>query len=278
MALVGRLYPDCESILLTDRETAAHLDSLPFRFAKVRVEPIPARFKGNAVRSRYLKTRMRQIIGGDFLFLDADALPLRRFDRAFAAAHGAPFAAALDRNREWPEPTFPEWVKPYYDHFGWRHPLEHYFNSGVMFMADSPAMRALSERWHQNWLALYEKFGVHQDQPSLNHSLRELKVHQHVLPAAYNAMVDASPYFTRGAKIVHFFLRGDERCPDPASLLHHLVRHLRETNSIDWDAVERAATHSDAWMHPTTSIHIELATHHYLRALKIAASRVFQLP
>ena len=88
-------------------------------------------------------------------------------------------------------------------------------------------------------------------------------------------MVDASPYLTRGARIVHYFLRGDERTADPLSLLAHLIRHLRETNSVDWEAVERAARHCDAWIHPTRSVHIELATRHYLRAARIAASRVF---
>ena len=88
-------------------------------------------------------------------------------------------------------------------------------------------------------------------------------------------MVDASPYFARGAKIVHYFLRGEERCADPLSLLNHLIRHLRETDTVDWEAVERCAKNSDAWIHPTGSIHIELATRHYLRAIKIAASRAF---
>lgn len=273
MSLLKRLYPDCETTLLTDEATAAHLGRLPFCFDTPQIEPIPAEFEGNAVRSRFLKTRMRQLIDGDFVFIDADALALNPFCEVFE--HGAPFAAALDRNRESPEPAFPDWVVPFYEHFSWPHPLPRYYNSGVMFMEDSPEMRSFSQRWYHHWRSLYEEFGVHQDQPSLNHTLQELGIAQHELPLPCNAMVDASPYFTRGAKIVHYFLRGDERSTDPLSLLNYLVRKLRETGAIDWAAVDRAAKGCDAWVHPTNSVRIELATRHYLRALRIVASRAF---
>ena len=267
--LARRLYPDATATVLTDTQTA---ESLEYEFETLKIIDIPAKFESNAQRSRYLKTSMRQLVDGDFVFLDSDALPLQNFDET--ATHGAPFAAALDRNREFPEPAFPEWVLPSYDELGWQYPLENYFNSGVVFMADTPAMRQFSEQWHKNWREMLDRCGVHQDQPSLNHTLAKLGTETHQLPLACNAMVDASPYFSRGAKIVHYFLRGEDRTPDPVSLLAHLIDHLRTTGEVDWQMVEQAAATSNAWVHPTGSVHIELATRHYFRAARLAASRI----
>jgi hypothetical protein len=270
VSLCKRLYPNSRATVLTDERTATNS---PFDFDTLQIEPIPGEFTSNVERSRYLKTTMRQLVEGDFVFLDSDALPLKPFDEI--TTHGAPFAAALDRNRESPDPVSPQWIVPFYDELSWYYPLDHYYNSGVMFMADSLAMREFSENWHNNWRLLLTHYGVYQDQPSLNHTLQEFDIDAYELPLTCNAMVDASPYFSRGAKIVHYFLRGKDRQPDPISLLAHLIRHIRETDEIDWAAVEMAAETSDAWIHPTNSVHIELATYHYFRAFGLAASRVF---
>ena len=273
VALCKRLYPESTATVLTDESTLANLELLPYQFDRLQVIEIPEELSTGRQRSRYLKTRMRQFVEGDLVFIDADALPLHPFHEI--CDHGAPFAAALDRNRTSPEPAFPSWVIPHYNRLGWDWSPGDYFNSGVMFMADTPQMAEFSERWHGHWRRMLEECGVPQDQPSLNHTLGEMGIAPHKLPVRFNAMVDASPYLARGARIVHYFLRGDGQ-PDPLSLLSHLIRHLRETGGVDWEAVEHAARTSDAWIHPTSSVHIELATRHPFHAFRIAASRALQ--
>ena len=144
VALSKRLCPDSIATVLTDESTRANLELLPFGIENLKVVDIPDELSSGSSRSRYLKTRMRQLVDGDFVFIDADALPLHPFDET--CDHDAPLAAALDRNRESPEPTFPRWVIPHYKQLGWDYPFSTYFNSGVMFMRDTPEMSEFSDR------------------------------------------------------------------------------------------------------------------------------------
>jgi hypothetical protein len=277
-ALLRRLYHSSSIALLCDVRTKATLAEkrLPFSELGVEIRPfdVPNEISGSSPRSRYLKTRIRELIEGDLVYLDADAIPLRPFDELFE--HESPFAAVLDRNAEIKVPHMPTWVEPIYREFGWPYPVPTYFNSGVMFWRDDAAMHELGCLWHQRWREVFERFGKHHDQPSLNSSIFALGVKTKVLPIQYNAMVDSSLLFARNARIVHYFFSGRRRRFDPDSVLQHMIDEWRTANTINWQKYRDALDRSDAWIHPTKSIMKEIVSHNYLRAVQLIIERGLQ--
>src|SRR5580704_8513167 len=145
---VRRLYPDARMTIVTDERSLDFARPLADRLAaSVRSA---GTYRGDVrVRSRFAKTQVRELIDGDFLYLDADTLPVARFDELFACR--APLGAALDRNRTNPSGAFPADQAGYFQRLGWPHPTPLYVNSGVVFWRDCPAARELGRSWHANW-------------------------------------------------------------------------------------------------------------------------------
>jgi hypothetical protein len=195
---------------------------------------------------------------------------MHRCDELFSG--GAPLAAALDRNSEFPEPRTPLWVEPIYREFGWTYPLKKYFNAGVVYWADTPETHRFAEEWHARWQAILRRFGKHYDQPAFNSTVSELAIQVKLLGPEYNAMVEAHPRFAKGARIFHFFASKPSAVSHSNSLLGHLLNAYQLTKQIDWQAVESAAANSDAWVGVTENIEIEWARRHY-RQVAIAICR-----
>ena len=114
-------------------------------------------------RSRYLKTSLRQIIEGDFLYLDCDTLICRKLDEIDSVdadlamaldAHLGRFDALSDNNRRSIKAGF--------------HHLENavFFNSGVVFARDCERVHLFFDTWHSLWKQSV-KNDVPQDQPAL---------------------------------------------------------------------------------------------------------------
>lgn len=277
-SLLRRLYPESRIVLVCDFATESVLAGKDLSFVEPGVEvvsiDVPEIFEDNAVRSRFIKTSFRMLLDGDLVFLDCDALPFQRFDELFNHSHS--FAAVLDRNAEFVRPYMPEWVEPIYKHFDWKYPLTRYFNSGVMFMRDNAEMQELGMMWHENWHDVLDKFQKHQDQPTLNATLNELKIDTKTMDIRFNAMVDSSILFARNAKIVHYFFNGRRNTFDPESLLQNLVEELKLEGRIDWSRYENQISRGDAWVHPTQSVFKELVCRNYGHAAKVAMTRIQQ--
>jgi len=206
---------------------------------------------------------MRSLVDAPFVFLDSDALVIAKIDEAFFCE--TPIAAALDLNSTFPYPHSPEWIQPIYDHFGWAYPVKHYFNTGVVYWADTPETWRLSELWHERWQTVVGKFGTYQDQPSFNSAVADLGIQVKVLPTECNAMVEAHPRFAKGARIFHFFASKPSSVSRSKTLLGHLLNAYQLTKQIDWQAVESATANSDAWVGLTEDIGIEWARRYYRR-------------
>ncbi|HEU4648417.1 MAG TPA: putative nucleotide-diphospho-sugar transferase [Gemmatimonadales bacterium] len=268
---VRALHPELERCLVTDRATEARLGvgdrALLDLFHTVHVVPDVA---GSAKeRSRELKTRLRQELSGEFLYLDVDTVPIRpftditRFQGDILAAH--------DRIAQRPEPHIPHWWEPLYRQLGWAYPPVRYLNNGVAYFRDTPAVHELSREWHRRWRASTAA-GCANDQPAFNAAAHELGIEVGILPVPYNAMVTVAPRFARGARILHFYaseLRSRERA---VTLLEYLVAHRRATGTVDFAAIARARRRNYPWM-VTEGIRRNWETGHYLNAAYLAAKR-----
>ncbi len=133
--LVRWLYPEAPIALVVDELTEAALHSCRHRLLSIAADVvrITTGMENPTSRNRVLKTTLRQHVKGNLLYLDADTLPIRRF-----FGHGAPLAAVPDYTEQLFGFRRPRWVRDLYRHLAWHYPPGHYFNGGVLFMADRP--------------------------------------------------------------------------------------------------------------------------------------------
>lgn len=204
MSFLREVHQDARILLLTDPETAIalHEASHPILSKADRLIESEAPHDSSPMRSWFLKSRMRQLIDGDFIFLDADTMVRQPLDELFTIE--APIAMAENHSLRFPE-NFPDMERVVYERNGWPIPSNgHYLNSGVIFWRDDPQARRLGEIWAQCWDGS-AACGYGYDQPSLNRAIETSKVAVHVLSDRFNAQIRANPYAGVDAAVWHFY-------------------------------------------------------------------------
>ena len=216
--------PEACILLLTDRPTA---DSLPDRgpvgkaFKALFTEVIVADDIDPALspmkRSRLLKTGMRDYVKGDFLFIDADTVVARSLEDIDAVE--APLAACLDLHAPFAvhphrDATINMCRKLGFDAGG----VEHYFNSGVMLVRDTPRNHAFFKAWQKNYLEGCSR-GIRPDQPSLAKTLAEEKITMTLLKDEWNCEVQNGVRYLGDAYIVHYMVTNVGGGPQDALFL-----------------------------------------------------------
>lgn len=198
--------PNAHIVLIVDDKTNELLvgkraEVLEYVTEKVRVE-VPDEF--NLMQaSRWLKTSVRNIIDGDFLFIDCDTVITQSLEEIdlFECEIGA----VLDSNRLVSEYLVQDKEEIYkkaslceWDLTN----IEHYRNSGVMYVKDTDFTRKFYTLWHQNYLHT-RKFNVHIDQISLEKTSQEIEIIEDI-DNIWNAIMYTRPKFIKDAKIIHF--------------------------------------------------------------------------
>ncbi|MCR5464834.1 MAG: hypothetical protein K6F06_09925 [Bacteroidales bacterium] len=156
----------------------------------------------NLYKSRYLKTSLRPIVKGDFLFLDTDTLVCEPLDGVDMIE--ADIAAAASMNGQ--NRILNERKKGFLKRGGFgsfsRGP---YYNSGVLFVRDTDASRNLFESWHKSWQKSFGN-GVPFDQPALFAADFEKGFIIKELAPVWNCLVtkDGGPHYFKKAKIIHW--------------------------------------------------------------------------
>lgn len=243
-----RVHPEVRTVLVCDERTSVHLRAnAPFLERVIDefvIEPAPMPHPRS--RSFYLKTRLRSIITGDFIFLDCDTLPVRPFLDMTAGDWDMAFV--LDRSHHGPiDPVFPHWEVPRLKRMAWNARLTRYFNTGVGYYRDNAAVRALATEWQRLWEQAYAQ-GDDWDQLAFNCAAEAVPVRIHELPVSYNAMVAVSPLHAREAKIYHFFAGNQTEMSD--SLYEHLIHYFESSGKVDWAAIDRSVATNHPWMPP----------------------------
>src|SRR5690349_2743363 len=132
-SLLRRWHPDAHITVLADEVTHATWERQRNGLIEVVDEVVCAetgRLPTAAHRNRFLKTTMRQRLRGDFVYLDADAIPLGPIDQLLHQTE--PLGAALEQNTKLEHHFFPSDMPGFYEGLGWRHPALPYFNAGVL--------------------------------------------------------------------------------------------------------------------------------------------------
>ena len=201
-----RIYhPNVVVKVLVDASTERYMRRFPKLCEMVTdiiVVSVPDNYNAKQ-RSREIKTTIRNLIEGNYLFIDTDTVickPLDEIDNLTCD-----IAAVPDGHLSLSEMMFSP-VVSIKDIFGTDiSNSEYWFNSGVMFVADNEKTKAFYKSWNKNWTYSCFQKGMSQDQPALSVTNQEFHNMIVPLPGIYNAQVAISLKYFADAAILHWW-------------------------------------------------------------------------
>ena len=199
--------PSAHIVLIVDNKTDELISSGRNEVLKYISEKIVVPFEEDKTmmyRSRWIKTSVRTLIDGDFLFIDCDTITTRCLDEidSFECIMGAvPDSHAPIKN--YIESVYNN-VKSYASYLAINLEKETYFfNSGVCYVKDLPETHDLYRLWHQYWHECQNK-GILIDQPAL---LKADIESGHIITKIddrFNCLSFTEPDFANHSTILHF--------------------------------------------------------------------------
>lgn len=205
------------------------------------------------LRSRFVKTQIRQLVSGDIIFLDSDTIPigdLRDLSNDQSDIAAVPDVTPLSALSHW----YPQACKD----LKWSIPRDHYLNSGVVYMKGSEKVLEFGNRWHERWLQWrdFDKSGYAADQPSFNSSLIDSNVKVKILDPKYNTMVRRPSSISNDPRVFHYFSSYGKM--PKSSLLQSLNTSYVKTGKIDWKKLDTSITYRTPWIAPAPIVYLEL--------------------
>jgi hypothetical protein len=213
-------------------------------------------------RNRDVRIQLRNVLEGDFLYVDGDTIFLR------SPAPGmftGPIGAVPDCNqRQAGGCGHGRFIREVLHDLQWGLPVRQY-NGGVLFFADDPRSTAFCEQWRSNWLTLLERLERYRHDAAMQSQamLQDVDAASHVAdqlafdytasvaPAGVsvgsnrcNVMVPTSAHLVRDATILHFFSAPQQIA---GTLLEHLLDHLDRTGQYDATAVAECRRGGHPW-------------------------------
>lgn len=203
-----RIYhPEVTVKVLADKPTATRIDERPqlrLMISSVVIVDVPEHYSPKE-RSRQIKTTVRNVIDGPYLFIDTDTIickPLNEIDKLTCD-----IAAVPDGHQ--PLVDFPFNTSVYGNLRSiWGTDVSdanYWFNSGVMFVADNQRTHEFYRRWNENWTYSCFKKGNSQDQPALLQTDKEYGYFIKEIDGIYNAQVALSLKYFADAAILHWW-------------------------------------------------------------------------
>ena len=206
-----RHHPEATVKVLMDVETKEYLSRFPQLTSMIDetvVVQTPAGYNAKQ-RSRQIKTTIRNVLKGDYIFIDTDTVICKPLDGIVEdIAEMKDFkgiAAVREGHVTMKDTLFPPTgtVKRIFDIDISQSPLM--TNSGVMFVADIPFTHEFYKRWNENWKRSCFEKGNSQDQPSLYATDCQYGYVIRELSGIYNAQVAMSLKYFADAVILHWW-------------------------------------------------------------------------
>lgn len=198
--------PDARILIVADSKTADRVGKTP-ELRTMISEIITVDFEPNVPnkeRSRWMKTNLRALVDGDFLFLDTDTVvtdslsEIDGFDFDLGMVYSWHCKMAERPDRE----GILRRIKTLYGKDVDMN--SDYFNSGVIYCKDTEHTRHFFSTWHSLWVMGKNKPKGIQDQQSLALAVNEVGG-VHAMSGIYNCQPIYSIKYISTAKIVHFF-------------------------------------------------------------------------
>lgn len=206
--------PDAYVVLLTDDTTAQTIEKTYRKKAKQLIDDIVVvpfdKHYSNKEKSRWIKTSMRHLVKGDFLFIDADTIVAGALDESYfegfqnfiGAVHDYNCSSQLICHSAIFKIMYVDRLKNIYG-IDYKKETDVY-NSGVLFVKDVPEAYALFDAWHKNWLIAKDK-GVCLDQLPLVKTCQDMGNPIQSMSGIYNCQVKFSIQYLHKAIILHTF-------------------------------------------------------------------------
>jgi hypothetical protein len=234
------LMPSSNIILLCDSKTKKTLIGKRTEYEKLVSDVIIADVPEmpQVEVSRWVKTSMRRLVKGDFLFIDCDTIITD--DLSSVTELGIQFGACLDKHSLIDKHGKKSNIIEIDKRLGFTSYLSgKHFNSGVIFCADTPETRKTFDRWHELWLFSRSK-NIQRDQPSFNMAVYENQSIFTELDGTWNCQIayNGLPYLSN-SKIIHYFASDmifNSSPFLPAS--DKILKGIKETGAIPDEAFE----------------------------------------
>ena len=269
---VRRLHSQARIVLVIDEPTAHVIEYGNHALAGIVSEIIvqPTGTDAPGVSSRHLRTVLRQLVKGDYLYLDTDAIAVRPLDRGWPK--GTDLAMARDRNQRGITPLARPDIEKLRMKLGWKFRMDRYLNAGVLFVRDTPSAHAFYAEWHRRWKQALS-LGIWQDQFSFNTASTAGVATIGILPDRDNWVTHSTAMLRGRARIFHFFASVyGEQIPGN-TLLGHLISRFQQDGVLDEDTLACATQDNFPWMNEVRLKHL-LASGLYVRAARLIPSRV----
>lgn len=204
--------PDGEIILVSDENT---LESLKGNRGRVHdyvdnyitVNP-PANLT-QVQKSRFLKTSIRRLIEGDFLYMDNDTVVYGSLNDIFIST--GDICAVLDKHLTDDNQIISnKRIREYCECLGLGNLLTltvgDYFNGGILYARDSEPAHDFFKKWHDLWLEGSRK-GFNYDQPALWYTNYQMNGIITPLEGVYNCQIRCkhSLQYLEDCRILHYF-------------------------------------------------------------------------
>lgn len=209
VSMMSLIYynPYSEISLVIDKETMSNLidrRSLLLKFTKeVKVVNLDNKLS-KKIRSRILKTSLRNFITGDFLYLDCDTIILDRLPKIPVCCDIA--AVHLYHFEHLSQSTNYYSVLCEMDVCGEKADREDFFNGGVIYAKDTPMAHKFFDKWNYLYSKFLERFNIEADQPSLYVANNKMNGIIKALPAAWNYQVGYGLNHLSSAIILHYLI------------------------------------------------------------------------
>ena len=246
-----KLYnPLADAILLCDSRTKETLSGKRGEYERFVSRTITADAPASFSRvetSRWLKTSIRRLAPGDFLFIDCDTIvcdDLSAIDRP-----GIGFGACLDKHSPIDRHHKGANIIANDKKLGFTsYTSNRHYNSGIIYCADTPEIHGIFERWHELWLFCIAK-KITRDQVSFNMAIHENQKHFTELDGTWNCQIayNGLPYLAH-AKIIHYFASDMVLNESPFLLASDkILQRIKETGLIPDTAHELLKTPRSAF-------------------------------
>lgn len=206
-------HPSDKVTVLTDAPTSKRIDDRPALKAlitEIKVVPMPDEYDGR-LRSRTLKTSVRNLIDGDFLTIDTDTVICQSLDEVDSLSIKnigmVPEMHGSFKNHI----TYQFITKEIKRIYGVDvSDAPYWFNSGCMLVRDNSFTRDFFKKWNELWkYATFHKNASSDQRPLLkvDHDYGYII---ECLPDTFNCQVALSIQYLHEAKILHFWHMKDD--------------------------------------------------------------------
>lgn len=198
------IMPNCRISLLIDDKTDLILGKRGEQLLQFISEKIVVKFENSVsqeVRSRLLKTNMRNHVRENFLYVDCDTLiadSLSDIDNIDFS-----IASVLDGHTTLKNHPVNDIFRLQNQSFDYPfEKIEKYFNSGVIFSKDCNEAVDFFSTWHENYKAGLKK-GIIQDQPSFSKTNFYSNLLIKELSGEWNCQIRLGALYLKNLKILH---------------------------------------------------------------------------